>query len=211
VWAGTLIVLSAAAYCARMRWLGVAAGLAALLLRELALPYVVVAGSVAFYHGRKREAMVWAAGVVAFALILFWHALQVTARLTPEDEKIFSEGWLRLGGPMFVLLTSRMNRYLFDAPAWLDGLVLGLSLFGLVARPGEDGTRMRLTAVAYMLAFSVVGNPRINDYWGLLYVGLLPFGLVRVPVALRDLIRSAFAAPEPTGVVEHPPGEESHA
>jgi hypothetical protein len=211
VWAGTLIVLSVAAYSARLRWLGVAAGLAALLLRELALPYVVVAGGVAFFHGRKREAIVWGIGVIAFFLILLWHAQQVTARLSAEDEKIFSEGWLRLGGLRFLLLTSRMNRYLFDAPQWLAAIFLALSLLGLAARPCEDGTRLALTVASFLFAFCFVGNPRINDYWGLLYVGLLPFGLVRLPVALRDLVHSAFTAPEPAAAEEHRAGEEFHA
>ena len=96
------------------------AGLAALVLRELALPYVAIAGGVAFMHQRKREAAVWFAGILLFALFLLWHAQQVAARVSADDEKIFSEGWLHLGGLRFVLLTGRMNRYLFAAPAWIN-------------------------------------------------------------------------------------------
>ena len=70
-------------------------------------------------------------------------------------------------------------------------IFLALSLLGLAARRGADGARIALTVAAYLLAFCFVGNPRINDYWGLLYVGLLPFGFVQMPIALRDLIRSA--------------------
>lgn len=193
VWAGTLIVLSLAAYAVGWRPIGVLAGLAALFLRELALPYVLVAAGVALWQRRKGEAAAWIMGLLGFAGLLLWHAQQVQGRITVEDERVFSEGWLRLGGIPFVLLTGRMNRYLFDAPRWIVALWLAVALLGLVARRGEAGQRLLGTALIYVLAFLVVGNPRINDYWGLLYVGVLPFGVVEAPRALWDVVCRARA------------------
>src|SRR5262249_52413538 len=122
-------------------------------------------------------------------------ARQVTSRLTAEDELIVGENWLVFGGLRFVLLTARMNRFFFTAPAWLHAIYVPLALLGLAGWRGMLGLRMFLTALAFVLAFCVVGNPRINDYWGLLYVGLLPFGIAWAPLALRDLVRAALGRP----------------
>jgi hypothetical protein len=195
VWAGTLILLSLCCYGVELRPLAVASGLAALFYRELALPYCVIAAGIAVWQRRKLEAGIWLAGIALFALFLLWHAEQVTSRLTAEDELIVGENWVVFGGLRFVLLTARMNRFLFTAPPWLHALYVPLALLGLAGWRGMLGLRMFLTALGYVLAFCVVGNPRINDYWGLLYVGLLPFGIVWAPLALRDLARAALGRP----------------
>jgi hypothetical protein len=194
VWAGTLIVLSLCCYGVDLGVVGAVVGLAALFFRELALPYCVIMAAIAVWQRRKLETALWIVGFIAFAIFLFWHAHQVTGRLTADDERIAGESWLRLGGLRFVLLTAHMDRYYFSAPAWLLALYLPLALLGLAAWRSVLGLRMALTAAAYVLAFCIAGNPRINDYWGLLYVGLLPFGIVWAPLALRDLIRAALGS-----------------
>ncbi|MBI5759994.1 MAG: hypothetical protein HZA46_15865, partial [Planctomycetales bacterium] len=74
-----------------------------------------------------------------------------------------------------------------------------LSLVGLMDRRDERGLLVGSTAVAYLLAFSIVGMPK-NLYWGLLFSPLLPFGVASSPAALRklgNLARRARSLPVP--------------
>jgi hypothetical protein len=48
--------------------------------------------------------------------------------------------------------------------------------------------------LAFLAAFSIVGNP-YNGYWGLLYVPILAFGVVRAPAAFVDLYQAVARAP----------------
>jgi hypothetical protein len=82
-----------------------------------------------------------------------------------------------------------MNVFLRDLPVWVSAICLPLSLLGLASWRNETGLRVFLTASAYIAAFAVVGQP-FNDYWGLMYVPLLPLGLVRAPAAISDLVHS---------------------
>src|SRR5262249_21924148 len=120
-------------------------------------------------------------------LFLLFHATEVAERVTPADR--LPGNWIQFGGASFILATCRMNVFLFPAPLWLSAIYLPLSLLGLASWKAETGLRLFLTASAYVAAFAVVGQP-FNDYWGLMYAPLLPFGFVWSISALRDLLRS---------------------
>jgi len=80
VWAGVLIMISVAALRLgesswKWRALAALAGIAALLFRELALPYCLVAAGLALWQRRYWEAALWGKGLVGFSLLLAWHVL----------------------------------------------------------------------------------------------------------------------------------------
>jgi hypothetical protein len=177
LWAGVCIAASVSAFAAGLRPAGVILGLAALALRELALPYVIIALALAASEKRWREVAAWGIGLMAWGCFLAWHAWQVQRHLTPL-EFAETDGWIQLGGPAFVIRTSQMNVWLFNLPAWIAVLYLAAALLGLAGWRGPGARRVGLTVAAYLTAFLVVGKP-FNGYWGLLYVGLLPFGVVR--------------------------------
>ncbi len=209
VWAGTLIVLSLAAHALGSRMPGwrvvaVAAGTLALLLRELALPYCLVAGGVALAGRRWREAAGWIAGIGAFAVLVIYHVALVHAH-QPAGAAAGGAGlaqWLRFGGLDFVLLTLRMNSLLFAASAVVLWLYLLGSLVGLSQSANETSRVACLAAVFYVAAFAVVGRTE-NFYWGLLLAPLLPSGLAAAPAALQKLWNAAWgdAAGETNGPV----------
>jgi hypothetical protein len=187
VWAGTLIGLSSCAY-GLGRWpLGASTGLWALFFRELALPYLLISLALAWWHKRWTEVMLLLGGLFLYALFLTFHATQVAGHATPADRA--PDSWIQFGGVAFILQTCHMNKFLFAAPSWLIAFYLVLSLLGLAGTRGEIGIRLSLACASYVAVFSVVGQP-FNDYWGLLYAALLPFGLVRAPTAVTDLVRS---------------------
>ncbi|MDX1944541.1 MAG: hypothetical protein SFU86_03970 [Pirellulaceae bacterium] len=202
VWAGVLLMISLAAQFlagedsppARSRWivLSVLAGTAALLIRELALPYCLLAGVLAAGRRRWWEAAGWIAGILAFGLFLAWHIGQVQHQQAGAsgDTAAGLGQWLRFGGLDFVLLTTRMNSLGFTAPAMLLWLYVLAAAVGS-SRQTDSASRLGcLAAQGYLLAFAVVGRPE-NFYWGLLAAPFLAWGAAQAPAALAELWRQA--------------------
>jgi hypothetical protein len=191
LWAGVLIALSLAAHALDRRGLSVAAGLGALLLRELALPYCGIMLVMAWHEKRRREAAAWVLCVVAFGLYVGAHAMTVRSVLV--DGGRAHEGWLQFGGWPFVLKTARYHPVLVAFPWWPLAMVVPLACLGLAGWPGPTGARAGMTVGAYLASFLVVGRS-CNRYWGMLYMPLLTLGALYALPATRDLVRSAWAA-----------------
>ena len=191
LWAGVLVFLSVCALALERRRLGIAAGLLALFVRELAGPFVLICTVLAFRGRRRVEAVLWVGGLILYCFLLSYHAAQVHQRLTPAER--VGQSWLQWGGAAFVLDTVRMNEWLFKTPAWVRAIYLPLALLGLLGWRGETGLLMAVTAHCYCLLFAAVGQP-FNVYWGLLDAPLLAVGVVAGPPALRDLARRLTAS-----------------
>jgi hypothetical protein len=208
VWAATLMVISLAlvgwdnvesdkdaehppahqSQLSAARWLAIVTGIAALLFRELALPYCGIAFLISACKRRWCEAAAWAAGITLFFAFFAWHVAQVKAQLAGME--IASAGgtglsqWLRFGGLDFVLLTTRMNSLLFAAPTWLLWLYAVLTLIGLSRSQNESSQLACLTALAYLVAFAIIGRPE-NFYWGLMPAPFLAWGIGEIANACR--------------------------
>jgi hypothetical protein len=196
LWAAVFILISLGAISRQetgWRVLAIAAGIAALMFRELALPYCFWAGAFAAYHLRWKEAAAWSGGIALFFAFLYWHSQQVAAQLTPEDLQTPGGGiaqWLKYGGLDFVLLTTRLNGFLFAAPGPLLFLYLLFALVGLATMRDERMALQFFAAASYLAAFSLVGMT-INFYWGLLFAPLLPAGIAAVPQVVNTLWQRA--------------------
>ena len=187
LWAGVLIALSVGCYgVGRPGW-GVAFGLAAVVFRELAMPYCLVAAGLAVWERRWREAVAWALGLGAYLALFGLHAWHVLGLIRPEDAA-HAEGWLQLGGAAFVLSTAQINAYLLLLPQWLTALYFAAAMLGLAGWDTPLGRRVALTVCLFVLAFALVGQP-FNQYWGALYTPLLCLGAARAPWAVRDLLQ----------------------
>ncbi len=184
LWSGMLIALSICAYAQDRRPLGVAAGLAALFMRELALPYCLIALGLSWQERHRKETLVWLAGLAGYTVYLLCHGMEVARHITPADRVPAS--WIQFGGSAFILTTCRMNAFLFALPRWVGAIYLPLALLGLASWRGLTALRISLTVGAYISAFAIVGQP-FNDYWGLMVAPLLPFGFAWAPAALGDL------------------------
>lgn len=189
-WAALFILLSVCCH-AHGRWrLAVAAGLAALAFRELALVACVVGLALAVRRGHRPEVLAWTAGLAVWLLLLVCHALLVARHLRPGDD---ARGWVTFLGSGFLVAAGRWNPLTMSLPGWAIALVLPLGFFGLAG--WKDATAARIAAIVggYFVAFSVGGHP-FNNYWGILFAPLLvPFGLPWVLPALRDLARALVA------------------
>jgi hypothetical protein len=186
-WAGTLIALSVCLF-GLGRWkAGVAAGLAALAFRELALLPCGVGLLLALWHRRWREAAAWLVGLAVYAALMAWHFSVATRHFQPGD---LEQGWFARGGATFIVATARWNTLLLAFPAWAVALLLPLALYGFGGLPSRGATRPALIALGYVLSFAAVGNP-FNDYWGAIYAPLLTFGFMGAPATIRRLVRRA--------------------
>jgi hypothetical protein len=184
-WAGTLIILSLAIYAHGWGYVSALVGLAALFLRELALPFAFVMLILAFIEGKRREALLWLVGIIVFSVEFFIHWSVVSSLIT-ENEKVLKGGWVALGGWPFVLNTAQMHPFLVLAPAWVAAVVVPLALLGLIGQKNPWGIRVACTVGVYMLVFGIVGRS-FNTYWGLMYAFLMPLGLLHAPSELKEL------------------------
>lgn len=188
VWAGLLMALALGLRTPRHWGLAVIAGLAALLIRELALPFIAAMALLAATERRWREAVAWGAVIAVFAAALALHASAVATHVTASDP--LSPGWTKAGGWRFVVTILHLTGPLRLAPQISSAVLVPLALLGWAAWRSSTGGRGALALFAYAGTFLLVGRPQ-NFYWGLLIAPLVPLGLLFAPAALRDLWRAA--------------------
>jgi hypothetical protein len=187
-WAALLISLSLALRSDRRLTASVGVGLAAVLVREIAIVYPLVMLSVALIERRWRESATWSAVIFIFAIFIAWHAMQVAAVVRPDD--IASPGWAAAGGWRFVVTMLWLTGPWRVLPFWVASFGIPLALLGWSSWRTSTAMRGALTLGGYALAFALFGRPD-NFYWGFLVAPLLPLGLLMAPKALVDLSRAA--------------------
>jgi hypothetical protein len=177
-WAGLLIALSLALYPGepgRDRGARLAAsllaGLAAALVRELALPFLGVMALMALVERRPKEALLWLGAIGLTLLALLAHALAVLRHTLAGDPGM---AWVRLGGWGFLLAADGWNAIVALKP-WLAAALLPPALAGSLAWGGPVGRRLWFTLLGYAAGFLIVGRPE-DTYWGLMIAPLLPLG-----------------------------------
>lgn len=189
--AGLLILISVVAYGNGWRWLGLVAAIAALFLRELAAPYLLVCVWLAIRGHHWREVAAWGGGLLLYAAYFGWHWWMVLSQLGPMD-RAYGEGWVAFGGLDFVLATAGFNGLWALGPDWLPAVLLPLGLLGLWAWP--KGRGLAVVGV-YVAAFLVIGKP-FNAYWGAVYTPVLMLGLGWVAPAVGAAFQRKAPSPQ---------------
>jgi hypothetical protein len=184
VWAGQLMLLSLLCRTERRFAASAILGLMAALVRELAMPYLLVMALQAFWERRWREGAAFALALALGAIALAGHAYSLHGLIAADD--IASSGWLALGGWRFVLSAAQWNLFAVGGGPWVSILLVPLSLLGAAAMGGPAGIRLLLLLGGYTLGFTIAGRPD-NYYWGLLTAPLAGLGLVFAPRAIWDL------------------------
>lgn len=171
-WAGLFIAASLACWGLRQHRLSIVLGAAAILIRELALPFVVIMAAMAWRESRKNEAAAWTGVAVLFGAVWLWHASHVRP-LIPADA--VSKSWLVMGGWRFVLSTSQANPFMLLLPAWLVALILPVVWAGFWSWQTALGHRLAFIVTGYLAFFMIAGRPE-NWYWGFLIAPLIGLG-----------------------------------
>lgn len=183
-WAALLIILSLSVRTPN-RWVpSVLLGLAAVLVRELALPYLALMAFFAWRERSRVEAGAWALSILIFFAAMVAHSAAVAAQVTAADPT--SPGWSGAGGWPFVLAMMHNCSLFLFLPLPVIAVLVPLSLFGWASLRDPLGERITLLLFGYVAAFAVLGRPD-NFYWAILIAPLLPAGLAFVPRALKDL------------------------
>lgn len=201
LWSGVLIALSAVCYGSGRWKLGVAAGLAALLLRELAAPYCAVCIVIALRERSRRELYAWSIGLAAYAgyyALHIWHVLP----LMGASDLAHPHSWLRFGGAGFVISTVQMNAYLLLLPQWVTALYLTCALLGFATWNTPASRRIGLTGAIYLVAFSFVGHD-FNQYWGSMTAPLFCLGAAHGVTSLVEVCRAAWTRSGEQGAMLH--------
>jgi hypothetical protein len=129
VWAGIMIALSLCAYGVSLRFLGASMALAALFLRELALPYCLLGLALALWERRPKESTVYMVGLIGWAVFYGLHCWKVSHLIT-ATATAHHHGWVRFGGLTFVIAITQMNACLVLLPVWVTAIFFALSIIG---------------------------------------------------------------------------------
>ncbi len=185
VWAGALIFLSLLVRSERRWVVSVVLGLLAAVVRELALPYLLVMATMAWRDGRRREMWGWISSIAAFGAFFAVHAALVQAAVESGGQE--SQGWLRFGGWPFLLDMVRQTTAFFHLPGAFTALIVPLALLGWWSLRSGLALRAFVFLAGIMAAFMAIGRPE-NTYWGLMLAIVLLPGLAFAPRALVILV-----------------------
>ena len=180
-------------------WMPVLVIAAALAMRELALPFLLLAAAFAAWERRWQEFAAWAVVAVMFACGLVWHAAQVVQVQLPTD--LHSPGWAGGLGPRAVLLALVNTTLLHTLPMKFALVVALLPMLGWLALDGRGGRFAVLLLGGYALMIAVFSRPD-NFYWGFLLIPAWFAGLALVPRALVQLY-AAITRPAPRSPPAH--------
>jgi hypothetical protein len=164
-WAGLFLTLALAARVgARENWVAVLALVAAALaVRELALPFALLALTAAAWERRGREVAGWTALIAVFAGLVALHLHLVAAHVRPGD--LTTQGWWPPGGPrmaMAAIVDSSPLQYLSPPVAVVLAILPLAGWFGLGWR---DGLFCTALFAGYALMIALFARPD-NFYWG---------------------------------------------
>ena len=188
IWAGLLIALSLALRRPGYWVEAVAFGLAAVLIRETAAPYLALMAVFALVEGSRREAVAWAMSLVVIAIVLVLHAQAVSFVVRPLDPA--SQGWDGMLGVGFVVRAIVDATALSLFPLAIAAPLVGIAVFGWTAWHDPIATRMTALLAGYGLMLGLFG--RLDTfYWALLIAPASLVGMVFAVDGLRDLVRAA--------------------
>lgn len=187
-WCGVLLLLSVLVFARGQHQTGALLGITALFVRELAALYCVVGAVAAWHSGRRREFLVWCAGITAYLLAYAVHATNVLAHQRPSD-LAFADSWLRWGGLPFLLETMQQcNSVLLHRPNILSVVALVMASAALTTQ--KLPVHAKGIVAIYSVFFLAVGY-RFNDYWGLVVAPTLGLSTAFGIAATLALVKAA--------------------
>ncbi len=187
VWAGLLITLALGVYRPN-QWLpSVILALSAALVRETAIPFVLLMAAYAAWERRGAELSGWISALALFSIVIIFHRTHVLGVTTLSD--VASPGWVRFGGWSFFVNVMSQTTFLRAFPQWIGSITVTLALLGWASWRSVTGLIGICLLSGFAVMLMILGRPD-NFYWGLIVAPLLPLGLAFVPMAFSDLRRA---------------------
>lgn len=186
-WVGLLLTLALACRLRGWPWAEVLVIGTALLLRELALPYALLALAFALVQRDRAAALRWIGVLAVFAGAMAIHAHFVAQVVRPED--LPSQGWSGgqgLRGFLMGVAYTSVWQVLPQPIAMLLALLPGL---GWLALPGRSAWFAQLLLGGYALMLMLFSRSD-NFYWGFTVLPMWFIGYALLPRAARQLARA---------------------
>jgi len=191
-WASLLLALMIAVYRRDRAWPAMVAGGAALMIRELVLPMILVMGGLALLGKRWREAAGWALIVVLFGIYMTLHAQWVAEVVRAGD--LPSPGWSKMHGLQFALKSIAKVTFGIRLPDAVAAGLLILSLFGWASVRSGWALRVALLLAGYGTMIALFARTD-TFYWALIAAPLSFAGLVFLPKTVADLAKAVRRTP----------------
>jgi hypothetical protein len=194
IWAGMLLALAFGLHRPSTWGSAMAAAALAVAIRELALPFILLMGAMAFWRRDWKEGAAWTALAAVFLIGLTVHLSIVDAHTFASDR--LSYPWLVIRGLSGWLSNIILSTPLHFMPSWVAGPLVILTMAGWAGWRSPAGTFGIFFYLGYGLAFMFAGRAS-NFYWATVMTPAMFIGLAFTPRALKSLLCAAFPAPQP--------------
>lgn len=161
-----------------------------LLIRELTLPFALLALGFALYERQWRAVAGWVALLAAWGGFMAWHASQVSAVVQPHD--ITSSGWHGMQGLSGFLKAVIFTSSIQPLPLGLALLTAALPMVGWLSLRGRVGLFCNLLVFGYALMIGLFSRAD-TFYWGAIMLPWYFVGFVLLPRAALQ-IRAVWMA-----------------
>lgn len=184
--AGQCICLALALWIGwpRKWWLPMIPVLLGLFIRELVLPFALLALAFAVVERQWRATAGWIAVLAIWGSFMAWHAAQVGAVLAPGD--ITSRGWHGLQGFSGFLKAEVFTSTLQPLPLGVALMLAALPLVGWASLRGRIGLFCNLLVWGYALMIGLFSRAD-TFYWGAIMLPWYFVGYVLLPRAVLRL------------------------
>lgn len=184
LWAGLWLTLALLIYRPGRWGLALVAAAAAIAVRELAVPFVLLWLAFALFGRRWREAAAVAGLLAVFAVGLGLHGQAIESLRLPGDPA--SQGWDALAGYGLPLVALARLTGLLLLPLHIAAPIAILPLIGWLGLGGRLGLFACLWFAGLATMIALFARPE-NFYWAQLGLPAYGIGLAFAPRALTDL------------------------
>lgn len=189
LWAGLWLTLALLVYRPGKWGLALAAAAAAIAVRELAVPFVLLWLVFALAQRRWREAAAVAGLLALFGIGMGLHASAVEALRLPGDPA--SQGWDALSGFGLPLVALARLTGLLLLPLHIAAPLAILPLVGWLGLGGRLGLFAALWFAGLATMIALFARPE-NFYWAQLGLPAYGIGLAFVPRAVGELVAAGL-------------------
>lgn len=186
-WAGLFIAIALAGVVGwpRRWWAILLPAACGLFIRELTLPFLLLALAFSLYERQWKQVAAWSAVIAAFGIFMAIHAQEVAAAARPGD--LPSPGWHAMQGFSAFLKAVIFTSVLAPLPLPLALLAAMLPLFGWLALPGRAGGFSCLLVAGYVVMISAFSRAD-TFYWGAVMLPWYFVGFALLPRAFWQLL-----------------------
>lgn len=171
VWAGLLIALSASLH--RKLWMAIPIALLAACIRELAFPFLLLAGTLAAMERRWKEAAAWFGAILAYLAVYAVHYYQWSQFVEPHARSL--TGWGQMIGFPNLVHRIVLQTPLRMLPETLATILAAIAPLGWLAL-GRSGRLVFLYLCGMAILIAVLSRFN-NFYWPLMVLPLWLSGL----------------------------------